>query len=88
VSGSTLVAIAAALDTTVGWLVGEDGLSAQGDDAFEALAVPGALDMLRAFAAVPSARARAALLMLVEEMAASGAASPELASKEPAEAEA
>jgi len=69
VSGSTLVAIAAGLDTTVGWLVGEDGQSAQADDVFEALAAPGALEMLQAYAAAPTARARAALLMLAQEMA-------------------
>ncbi|MDP3661170.1 helix-turn-helix domain-containing protein [Phenylobacterium sp.] len=68
VSGSTLVSTASALETTVGWLVGEEGFSAQSDDVFEALATPGALEILHAYAAIPSARARAALLTLAQEM--------------------
>ena len=42
VSGSMLVAIAAALDTTVGWLVGEEGgLSDAADEIVGALAITG-----------------------------------------------
>ena len=74
VSGSTLVAAAAALTTTVGWLVGEEGAAAQSDDVFHALATPGALEMLQAYAAIPSPASRSALLALAQEMA--GTAAP------------
>jgi transcriptional regulator with XRE-family HTH domain len=70
VAGSKLVAIAAALQTTVGALVGEDAAPALDDEVFAALAAPGALDLLRAYAAAPNPRVRAALLALVQEMAA------------------
>jgi len=71
VAASTLVAAAAALATTVGWLVGEDVSTSPGDDElFQALARPGAIEMLRAFNAIPDARARSALLTLTQEMAA------------------
>ena len=70
VSGSMLVAIAAALDTTVGWLVGEEGgLSDAADEIVGALAITGAVDLLEAFAAIPQASARAALVTLAQEMA-------------------
>lgn len=70
VSGSTLVAAAAALATTVGWLVGEEGSGAQSDDVFHALTTPGALEMLQAFGRIAEPRTRAALLALAEQMAA------------------
>ncbi len=71
VSGSMLVAIAAALDTSVGWLVGEEGgLSDAADEVIQALALTGAVDLLEAFAAIPHASARAALVTLAQEMAA------------------
>lgn len=69
VSGSTLVAAAAALETTVGWLVGEEGAAAQSDDVFKALATAGALEILQAYSRIPDARARAALLALAQQMA-------------------
>lgn len=69
VSGSTLVSAAAALGTTVGWLVGEEGSAAQSDDVFKALATPGALEMLQAFAGIADARARSALVALIQQMA-------------------
>ena len=70
VSGSMLVAIAAALDTTVGWLVGEEGgLSDAADEVIHALAISGATDLLEAYAAIPHASARAALVTLAQEMA-------------------
>jgi len=69
VSGSTLVSAAAALGTTVGWLVGEEGSAAQSDDVFKALATPGALEMLQAFAEITDARARSALVALIQQMA-------------------
>ncbi len=70
VSGSTLVAAAAALDTTVGWLVGEEGaISEAADDIVQALAVSGAVDLLEAFVDIPRASARTALVALAREMA-------------------
>lgn len=70
VSGSTLVAVAAALDTTVGWLVGEEGaISDAADDIVQALAVSGAVDLLEAFVDIPKASARTALVALAREMA-------------------
>ncbi len=70
VSGSTLVAAAGALSTTVGWLVGEEGAGAQSDDVFSALSTPGALEILHAYAGIQAARTRAALLALVQQMSA------------------
>lgn len=70
VSGSTLVAVAAALDTSVGWLVGEDGAIADvAEEIVQALAVSGAVELLEAYAAIPRASARAALTALAREMA-------------------
>jgi transcriptional regulator with XRE-family HTH domain len=68
VSGSTLVSAAAALETSVGWLVGEEGSGVQSDDVFRALAAPGALEMLQAYSRIRGARARAALLALAQQM--------------------
>ncbi|MDP3749734.1 MAG: helix-turn-helix domain-containing protein [Phenylobacterium sp.] len=70
VSGSTLVAVAAALDTTVGWLVGEEGaISDAADEIVQALAMSGAVDLLEAFVDIPKASARTALVALAREMA-------------------
>ncbi len=69
ISGSTLVAAARALQTSVSWLVGEDaGEGAPSDEAFAALMTPGAMEMLEAFRAVRRPRARQALLALAREM--------------------
>jgi transcriptional regulator with XRE-family HTH domain len=69
VAASTLMAAAEALTTTVGWLVGEEaGAGGEDDELFVALARPGAIEMLRAFNAVPDARSRNALLTLAQEM--------------------
>ena len=71
VSGSMLVAIASALDTTVGWLVGEEGgMSDAADEILQALALTGATELLEPYAAIPRASARAALVALAQEMAA------------------
>ena len=71
VSGSMLVAIAAELDTSVGWLVGEEGgLADAADEVISALALTGGVDLLEAFASIPQASARAALVTLAQEMAA------------------
>ncbi|RAK57382.1 helix-turn-helix domain-containing protein [Phenylobacterium deserti] len=71
VAASTLVAAAAALSTSVSWLVGEDSVGAVSDEeeVFRALSRPGALELLRAFNGIPDGRARAALLALTQEMA-------------------
>lgn len=70
VSGSTLVAVAGALETSVGWLVGEDGaISDVADDLVRALAISGAVELLEAYAAIPKSSARAALTALAQEMA-------------------
>lgn len=69
VSGSKLVGIASALGVSVGWLVGENEASAGDDATFAALAVPGALEVARAFAAIRRPRIRAALLALAQDMA-------------------
>ncbi|MDP3854574.1 helix-turn-helix domain-containing protein [Phenylobacterium sp.] len=70
VSGSTLVAVAAALDTTVGWLVGEEGaISDAADDIVQSLAISGAVELLEAYSDIPKASARAALVALAREMA-------------------
>jgi transcriptional regulator with XRE-family HTH domain len=70
VAASTLAAAAGALDTSVGWLVGEAAGGQHADEElFRALARPGAMEMLRAFNRIPDARARGALLALAEELA-------------------
>jgi transcriptional regulator with XRE-family HTH domain len=69
IAASTLVAAAQALSTTVAWLVGEEGVGSGDDELFHALAEPGAIEMLRAFNAIPESRSRSALLALAEEMA-------------------
>ena len=71
ISASTLVTAASALSSSVAWLVGEEGIGREDDDElFRALAEPGAIEMLRAFNAIPDARTRAALLTLATEMGA------------------
>jgi transcriptional regulator with XRE-family HTH domain len=73
VSGSTLVAISRALDTSVGWLVGEEGqISDAGEDLLTALATTGAQELLEAYSAIPRAATRAALLSLARELAEAG----------------
>lgn len=69
VSGSTLVAIAAATDTSVGWLVGEEGVTDIEGDVLAALTLHGAVELLRAFGAIQGPRTRAALVSLAREMA-------------------
>ncbi len=71
VSGSMLVGIAGALDTTVGWLVGEE--SSDGGEAealLQSLSIPGAQELLEAFAAIRSIHARRQLIELAREIAA------------------
>ncbi len=79
VAASTLVAIAAALKTTVAWLVGEESSARDDDDdVFRALSRPGAFEMLEAFNGIQDPRARAAFLSLAHEMASSKPAASDL----------
>lgn len=69
VSGSTLVAVARALDTSVGWLVGEEAAGGgEAEALLQSLAAPGALELLQAFAEIDRASARQALIALAREM--------------------
>ncbi|MDP3749419.1 MAG: helix-turn-helix transcriptional regulator [Phenylobacterium sp.] len=68
VSASMLVKIAQKLDTSVGELVGETA-SSQGDESlFEKLAVPGAVQLLEAFASVQQPALRTAILNLTRSL--------------------
>lgn len=70
ISASMLVRIAAALDTRVSHLVGEDGDEARLDsDVLALLAAPGAPELLDAYSALSSSRLRAAVLNLAEVLA-------------------
>lgn len=68
VSASMLVRIAQRLETTVGELVGE-AAEPQGDASlFEKLAVPGAVQLLEAFAGVQQPALRTAILNLTRSL--------------------
>jgi transcriptional regulator with XRE-family HTH domain len=68
VSASMLVRIAQKLETSVGELVGETA-EPQGDASlFEKLAVPGAVQLLEAFASVQQATLRTAILNLTRSL--------------------
>jgi transcriptional regulator with XRE-family HTH domain len=70
VSGSMLVAVAQALDTSVGWLVGEESEGGSEAEALlQSLSVPGAQELLEAFAEIDRTPARHALIALAREMA-------------------
>ena len=64
VSASMLVRIAQKLDTTVGELVGETSTPVSDESLFEKLAVPGAVQLLEAFASVQQPSMRTAILNL------------------------
>jgi transcriptional regulator with XRE-family HTH domain len=69
VSGSMLVAVAQALDTSVGWLVGEESEGGgEAEALLQSLSVPGAQELLAAFTGIASAPARHALISLAREM--------------------
>jgi transcriptional regulator with XRE-family HTH domain len=69
VSASMLVRIAQRLETTVGELVGETAEPQQGDSSlFEKLAVPGAVQLLEAFAGVQQPALRTAILNLTRSL--------------------
>jgi transcriptional regulator with XRE-family HTH domain len=73
VSASMLVRIARRLETTVGALVGEEGLAAAEPQVLEALASPDALALLQAFSQIHRRRAKEAIVGLVTELAAADA---------------
>jgi transcriptional regulator with XRE-family HTH domain len=69
VSGSMLVAVAQALDTSVGWLVGEESEGGgEAEALLQSLSVPGAQELLEAFTGITSVPARHALISLAREM--------------------
>jgi len=69
VSASMLVRAAAALETTVAALVGEDGQAAVEPTAMAQLATPGAVELLAAFAGIASGDVRRALLTAAHGLA-------------------
>ena len=68
VSASMLVRIAQKLDTTVGELVGETATPFSDEGLFEKLAVPGAVQLLEAFASVQQPSMRTAILNLTRSL--------------------
>ena len=68
VSASMLVRIAQKLDTTVGELVGETPTPMSDESLFEKLAVPGAVQLLEAFASVQQPSMRTAILNLTRSL--------------------
>ncbi len=67
VSASTLVRAAVALDTSVAALVGEDGAQS-GKPMFRHLAMPGAFDLLDAFAKIADPEVRRAVVRLTKTL--------------------
>jgi transcriptional regulator with XRE-family HTH domain len=68
VSASTLVRVAGALDTSVAALVGEDGARTE-KPMFRHLAMPGAFDLLDAFAKIADPEVRRAVVRLTKTLA-------------------
>jgi len=68
VSASMLVKIAHKLDTSVGELVGETASPQSDESLFEKLAVPGAVQLLEAFASVQQPALRTAILNLTRSL--------------------
>lgn len=68
VSASMLVRIAQKLDTSVGELVGETPGPQSDEGLFEKLAVPGAVQLLEAFASVQQPALRTAILNLTRSL--------------------
>ena len=69
VSASMLVHTARRLGTTVASLVGEDEVDAASQPILEALSVPGAIDLLEAYASMKSTRQRRVLVDLARSIA-------------------
>ena len=76
IAGSTLIRVAQGLDTTVAALLGETD-SPEQRDAWLPLAGPGALEMVRAYNAMPDPDVRAAFLKFAQRVA--GPAEEEMA---------
>ncbi len=68
VSASMLVRIAQKLETTVAELVGEASAAPSDASMFEKLAIPGAVQLLEAFASVKQASLRSAILNLTRSL--------------------
>ena len=68
VSASMLVKIAQKLDTSVGELVGETAAPLGDESLFEKLAVPGAVQLLEAFASVQQPAMRTTILNLTRSL--------------------
>jgi transcriptional regulator with XRE-family HTH domain len=64
VSASMLVKIAAALDTTVAALIGEDGAEPLDPHVYAQLAVTGSTELLKVYAEINSAELRRALVLI------------------------
>ena len=79
VSASMLVKIAKRLDTSVAALVGEEEPVQRETDVYQALASPGALELLHAYAGLGDSATRLALVKLVEAMAGRSGLSDEAA---------
>ena len=70
VSGSTLVAVAKALETSVAWLTGEESPDdGEAEALLRRLTAPGAIELLEAYARISRASVRQALIGLAREMA-------------------
>ncbi|MDO8324973.1 MAG: helix-turn-helix transcriptional regulator [Phenylobacterium sp.] len=67
-SAAMLVRLAAKLETTVGELVGENDRPTGDESLFEKLAVPGAVQLLEAFASVQQPSLRTAILNLTRSL--------------------
>jgi transcriptional regulator with XRE-family HTH domain len=74
ISASMLVRAAAALETSVAYLVGEDGTEPAEQIIMANLSTPGAAELLAAFAKIRDGDSRRALLAVVEQLAAPAAA--------------
>lgn len=70
ISGSMLVSVAEGLDTSVAWLVGEEGRGGEeAETILRSLSTSGAQELLQAFTSITSPSARNALIALAREMA-------------------
>ena len=69
VSASTLVRVAGALDTSVAALVGEDAAARADRPMFRHMATAGAFDLLEAYAKIPDAEVRRAVIRLTKTLA-------------------
>jgi transcriptional regulator with XRE-family HTH domain len=79
VSASMLVKIAKRLDTSVAALVGEEEPVRRPTEIYQALAAPGALELLQAYTAIPEGPAKLALVKLTTALAGGPMASEEAA---------